>query len=96
MAVVVLIELAAQPSRLDPDDGVDARIVLLAAFENLRADDVFLEAIALTGKRPLDDVPKKPTQTIGIHERIAAEDSVELAANFIASRVHGVSIGASV
>ncbi len=83
VARVVLVELGPQPPRLDPDDGIEPRVVLLVASEHGDANHVLLDLIALSRQRAFDDVAEEPAHPIGVGEAIAREEAIELEANLV-------------
>jgi hypothetical protein len=58
-AAVVVVEFPAQAAGFDANDGVDARVELVAAAEELDADHVFLERVTPAGKCLLDEVAQQ-------------------------------------
>ena len=61
---IVLRQLCAQPARLDADYRVGARIERISTIEGLDTDRVFLQILAVTMNRPLDEISKKPAEAV--------------------------------
>ena len=94
-APIGLVDLRAEAARFDPDDRIDAGIVLLTAVEDADANRVFLQLVAFAGERPLDDVAQESTQPIGVGEEVAGQDPVELPANLVGGGFHSASMDQS-
>ena len=82
-AAVVSLEAASQPPDLDPNDGVDARVVAVGAVEHLRAKHVFLELIAIADERSLHEIPKHTAVSPGADKRVGSQDPLELLTNVV-------------
>ncbi len=82
-AGVILVELGPQPARLDPDDGIEPRVVLFVAPEHRDANDVLFELIALPRNRAFDDVAEEAAHPIGVGEAVACQEAIELEANLV-------------
>ena len=70
---VVLLQLRAETPRLDPHDGVGARIEALTAPEDLDPDGVFLQRVGPAGQRLVDDVGEEAAQAVRLREALAVE-----------------------
>jgi hypothetical protein len=75
---VILIELAPQPSRLDPYDRVDPGIVLVVTVEHIDPDHKLLQSIALPRERALHHVAQEPAGAVGIRKRFARQHPRQL------------------
>ena len=80
LLAVVAQQARAQPSRLDADDRVGARIERRLLVEDLHADDVLLQLIAAPGDRLADDEVEEALEAIDLPERRAGEEAFELLA----------------
>jgi hypothetical protein len=85
---VVLVDLRPEAPGLHADDGVDARVVVVAAVEHSAADDVLLQLVALAGQRSFDHVPEEPARTVGVRKTRTREDAFELGADVVWREVH--------
>ncbi len=80
---IVLVELRAQAPRFDADDGVEPRVVIVAAPENGHADYVLLYLVAFARERALDDVAQETAHAVGAREGGARQHAVELETNLV-------------
>src|SRR5580765_2767485 len=85
---VVLVDLRPEAPGLHADDGIDARIVVVAAVEHSPAYDVLLQLVALAGHRSFDNVPEKPARTVGVRKTRTREDAFELGEDVVWRKVH--------
>jgi len=53
---VILFQLGSQTPGLDADDGVRLRVERLSSIEDVHADRIFLERVALSTEGVVDDV----------------------------------------
>ncbi len=80
-AAVVLVEPGAQTPRFDPHDGVNPWIELIAAAEELDADDIFLEPLAAAGERLLDEIAEQAAGSAAVRKQRRAEHPLERGPN---------------
>ena len=58
--LVISLQLRSETTSLDPNNGVDVRIVLRGAVEHLHCNRELLEAIDISIDCPIHDVRQKP------------------------------------
>jgi hypothetical protein len=78
---VVLAQLVAEPTGINPNDRIEAGIELGVTAVQLERQDLFFETVRLTGKGPLDDVAQECCKTRGSLEERAVENAFELRAH---------------
>ena len=87
-----MIEPPAQPSRLDPHDGIGLRIEVVATFEDLGADGVALDALGLALEGGFDDELEELLQAFAGREVLAGHDSANLVPHLGGRWVHWLII----
>src|SRR5579864_3790563 len=78
LRAVILFELGAQAAGLHANDGIDARIEGLPPVEDLEPNDVLLEPMRLAEQALFDNELEKTADAMGLNERAAAENQIEL------------------
>src|ERR1700744_4808740 len=78
---IIIVKFLSQPSRLDPDGGVDTRVVTGRAAVDFVADDRFLQGIASARQRLLDDEGEQGVKTIRTGKGAAGLQPFELGPN---------------
>jgi hypothetical protein len=59
---VIFLQLSSQAASLNPDNGIDVRIVLGSAVEDLHGDRELFYAVEISADRPIHDVREEPAK----------------------------------
>ena len=86
--LVVLGQLQPKLARRAADDGIDFRVKRRAAIENIKADRVLFERLAVAGSRFFDDIPQQPGQPRTAREYRRSEDRSQFLACPLACRIN--------
>src|SRR5260370_15374748 len=88
MIVGIIEELGPEAARLSADDGIGLRIVRGIAFEDVNADDGFLQHLTVTGQRLINYKTKEAAHALRVGEFRAGQHPVEVLAYCVTARLN--------